>query len=61
MKCGAALQVAGHAVDWIADAHQGPFKRVDTRSFMLATQDLMAFNYITLPKGVRAHGNWAAT
>jgi hypothetical protein len=46
------IEVDGNAVDWVPDAHQGPFKRVDTRSFMLATRDLMAFNYITLPKGL---------
>ena len=27
------------------------FKAVDKRSYMLATNDLMAFNYITLPAG----------
>jgi hypothetical protein len=38
-------------VPWVASAPAGPFKRIDTRSFMLATSDLMSFYYITLPKG----------
>lgn len=44
-------QVAGNAVPWVASAPSGPFKRIDTRSFMIATTDLMSSYYVTLPKG----------
>jgi hypothetical protein len=46
-------QVAGNAVAWVPSAPGGPFKRVDTRSFMVATTDLMGSYYVTLPRGER--------
>ena len=39
------LQVDGNDVPWVG------FKRVDTRSFMMSTNDIMSFYYITLPRG----------
>jgi hypothetical protein len=51
------LQVDGNDVAWVPSASGGPFKRVDTRSFMVSTTDLMSFYYVTLPKGVR-FGGW---
>jgi hypothetical protein len=50
------LQVDGNDVAWVPSASGGPFKRVDTRSFMVRTTDLMSFYYVTLPKGVRGGG-----
>lgn len=52
----ACPQVAGNAVAWVPSAHGGPFKRVDMRSFQVATTDLMGSYYVTLPKG-EARGN----
>lgn len=45
------MQVDGNAVAWVPSASSGPFKRVDTRSYMIATTDIMSFYYVTLPKG----------
>ncbi|WIA17379.1 hypothetical protein OEZ86_014427 [Tetradesmus obliquus] len=49
---GVSIDVAGNAVAWVPSAHGGPFKRVDTRSFQVATTDLMGSYYVTLPKGL---------
>jgi hypothetical protein len=45
-----AFQIDGTVVDFLP-AVQNTFKKVDQRTFMLATNDLMSFNYITLPAG----------
>jgi hypothetical protein len=45
------VQVDGQAVEWVATAPNGPFKQVDTRNYMIATNDLMSYFYLTLPKG----------
>jgi len=45
------VQVDGQAVEWVAAGPNGPFKQVDTRNYMIATNDLMSYLYLTLPKG----------
>lgn len=44
------LQIDGNVVDFLTAA-SNTFKKVDQRTYMLATNDLMSFNYITLPAG----------
>lgn len=45
------VQVDGQTVEWVAAAPNGPFKQVDTRNYMITTNDLMSYFYLTLPKG----------
>lgn len=44
------LQIDGNVIDFLTAA-SNTFKKVDQRTYMLATNDLMSFNYITLPAG----------
>lgn len=37
---------------------QGPFKKVDRTSYMMSTNDLMSFVYLTLPKGKASAAAW---
>eukprot|EP00775_Hariotina_reticulata_P003278 gene3278-3555_t len=45
-------EVDGNAVEWVAAAPNGPFKQVDARNYMIATNDLMSHYYMTMPKGL---------
>jgi hypothetical protein len=47
---GSVQQIDRTSIDFVS-SNQTPFKKVDHRTFMLATNDLMSFNYITLPAG----------